>query len=511
MNCCSLLFFLVITVASSVSASAEALGFIQCFENATSSDSVVYTPRQANFSTILLSYIRNLQFATPDTPNPLVIVTTVTPSHVQATVLCAKSCSLQVRTRSGGHDYEGLSFVAPVPFVLLDMSNIRDISIDLETETAWVESGATLGELYYSIAQKSGVLAFPGGICNTVGVGGHFSGGGYGNLMRKYGLSIDQMVDASIVDASGRILDRAAMGEDLFWAIRGGGGASFGVILRYKVNLVRVPESVTVFKLTKTFEHNAMDIIDQWLHLAAQDTLDREIFIRVVFSATSTVFYGLFLGDSGTLVDILHDKFPLLNLSTEDCVETSWVKSTLFWYDFPLNSSTEVILDRAPGSGLYVKIKSDYVKNLLPRSGLAAISTKLIQLGVPLSMSFNPYGGRMAEIASSATAFPHRAGNLWKIQYYAEWDNAADSKKYYDAINELYQFMTPYVSDSPRDSFLNYRDLDIGANTGNETDFFSYGRKYYGANFERLIRTKTAADPANFFQNEQSIPTQSSM
>ncbi|KAA8519308.1 hypothetical protein F0562_013564 [Nyssa sinensis] len=133
--------------------------------------------------------------------------------------------------RSGGHDYDGLSYVSEVPFVILDMFNLRSISVDIEDETAWVESGATLGELYYKIVEKSKIHGFPVGVCPTVGVGGHFSGGGYGNIMRKYGLSVDNVVDAYIVDVNGRVRSRETMGDDLFWAIKGGGGASFGVVL----------------------------------------------------------------------------------------------------------------------------------------------------------------------------------------------------------------------------------------------------------------------------------------
>ena len=152
--------------------------------------------------------------------------------------------------------------------------------MNISDETAWVQDGATLGELYYRIWEKSGVHGFPAGICPTVGVGGHLSGGGYGNMLRKYGLSVDHIVDAQIVNVNGTILDRNSMGEDLFWAIRGGDGASFGVILSYKVKLVRVPEIVTVFEVGKTLAENAMDIVYQWQHIT--DKIDNDLFMRLL-------------------------------------------------------------------------------------------------------------------------------------------------------------------------------------------------------------------------------------
>uniref|UniRef100_A0A2N9IH80 FAD-binding PCMH-type domain-containing protein n=1 Tax=Fagus sylvatica TaxID=28930 RepID=A0A2N9IH80_FAGSY len=132
-------------------------------------------------------------------------------------VVCSKKNGLQIRIRSGGHDYAGISYVSDVPFIILDMFNLRSITVDMNEQTAWVQTGATLGELYYSIWKKSKVHAFPAGVCPTVGVGGHVSGAGYGNMLRKYGLTTDNVVDARIVDVNGRILDKNSMGEDLFW------------------------------------------------------------------------------------------------------------------------------------------------------------------------------------------------------------------------------------------------------------------------------------------------------
>ena len=100
---------------------------------------------------------------------------------------------MQIRTRSGGHDLEGLSYVSNVPFVVIDLRNLSSINVDVGRKYAWVQAGATIGELYYRIAERSENLGFPAGDCHTVGVGGQFSGGGYGFLTRKYVVAVDNI------------------------------------------------------------------------------------------------------------------------------------------------------------------------------------------------------------------------------------------------------------------------------------------------------------------------------
>ncbi|XP_071727457.1 berberine bridge enzyme-like 21 [Rutidosis leptorrhynchoides] len=495
--------------------------FLQCLQEQSPEpdpilSSIVYSPavNYTAFTAVLQASIRNRRFNTVSTPKPAIIITPTKESHVQAVVKCAKKLGVQIKIRSGGHDYDGRSYVSNEKnFIVLDMFKLHDVKVDSETETAVVQTGAQLGELYYRIWEKSKVHGFPAGVCPTVGVGGHVSGGGYGTMIRKYGLSVDQVIDARIVDVNGRILDRKSMGEDLFWAIRGGGGASFGVVLSYTVKIVRVPEINTVFKITKSVAENATDLVYKWQAVAP--VINRELFIRVILmpvieNSRTTVhasFIAHFMGDSNKLLDLMNTKFPELAVKKEDCLELSWAQSVLYWANLDYKLPEEILLERNSDTVNFLTRKSDYVQNPISKSGWVSIFNKLAELG-KCGFYLNPYGGRMDELPESATPCPHRAGNLFKIQYSMNWveDDPSLEEKYLNQTRVLYAFMTKYVSKNPRCSYLNYRDLDIGVMTGTGVSAYNSGKMYFKGNFDRLVKVKTAVDPDNFFRNEQSIP-----
>ena len=158
---------------------------------------------------------------------------------------------------------------------------------------------------------------------------------------------------------------------------------------------------------------------------------------------------------------------------------------------------------------MYIKRKSDYVLEPISRTGLESIWRKMIELETPTAIAFNPYGGMMANISSTATPFPYRAGNLCKIQYVTDWGEDRFTKRYMKLTRKLYRFMTPFVSKNPRQSFFNYRDIELGTNSHKIRSYVEgkrYGEKYFAGNFERLVEIKTRADIGNFFRNENSIP-----
>ncbi|KAJ6887372.1 berberine bridge enzyme-like protein 17 [Populus alba x Populus x berolinensis] len=446
-----------------------------------------YSATSFPFSTVfvLQSSAQNLRFTSPPVPKPEFIFTPLQESHIQAVVVCSKQLGIHLRVRSGGHDYEGLSYVSEIekPFIVVDLAKLRSISVDVKHNSAWVQVGATNGELYYRISEKSKTHGFPAGTCTSLGMGGHISGGAYGAMLRKYGLGADNVVDAQLIDVHGRLLNRKLMGEDLFWAIRGGAGGSFGIVTAWKVKLVPVPSTVTVFTVTKTLEQGATKILYRWQEIA--DKLDEDLFIRVLIQTANvtsqgkrtiaTSYNSLFLGDS----------FPELGLTRQDCIETNWINSTVYLAGFSNNTPPEVFLQRTNLLRAYFKGKSDYAKEPILESPLVV---------------FTPYGGMMNQISESQTPFPHRKGTK-----YAK-ENVA---KHIDWTRMVYNYMKPYVSKNPREAYVNYRDLDLGRNNNSNTSFVEasvFGTKYFKDNFYRLVHVKTKVDPDNFFRHEQSIP-----
>ena len=167
---------------------------------------------------------------------PTVIVRAADPSDVSHVVSLAREANQELAVRSGGHSLSGLS--VSDGGIVLDLSEMKELQIDVEGRTAWAETGLTTGE--YTNAVGAHGLATGFGDTGSVGIGGITLGGGVGFLARKYGLTIDDLLAADVVTADGQLrrVD-AETNPDLFWAIRGGGG-NFGVATRFQFRLHEV-------------------------------------------------------------------------------------------------------------------------------------------------------------------------------------------------------------------------------------------------------------------------------
>ncbi|CAI0545917.1 unnamed protein product [Linum tenue] len=180
------------------------------------------------------------------------------------------------------------------------------------------------------------------------------------------------------------------------------------------------------------------------------------------------------------------------------------------------SESVETLLRRTGEPARKVKSKSDFVQEPLPEDAVDGIWRILAEVGPEEGvLQLEAHGGKMSEVPEFSIPYPHRAGNVYMIQYYAYWDgNGVETEeRHLDWIRRLEGYLAPFVSQGPRGAYVNARDLDLGMNGDAAAgrawsceQGSDWGRRYYKGNFERLVRVKTDVDPANFFRNEQSIP-----
>jgi FAD/FMN-containing dehydrogenase len=164
---------------------------------------------------------------------PTAIVRAADAFDVSRVVTLARETGLELAIRSGGHSIPGHSTTEGG--IVLDLGDLNGLEIDVESRTAWAGAGLTTGR-YTDAAAEQG-LATPFGDTGSVGIGGITLGGGIGFLVRKHGLTIDDLLAAEVVTADGQLIHVDADSHpDLFWAIRGGGG-NFGVATRFRFRL----------------------------------------------------------------------------------------------------------------------------------------------------------------------------------------------------------------------------------------------------------------------------------
>ncbi|MBY0384670.1 BBE domain-containing protein, partial [bacterium] len=367
------------------------------------------------------------------------------------------------------------------PGLVIDIREMNSIEINGDASSAVIGGGALLGNVYETVAQKGVVV--PAGTCPTVGITGHTTGGGYGLLTRPLGLACDSLLSAQLIDARGQLISaNENENPDLFWALRGGGSGSFGVItsIQFKTHQIR---NVTTFIVRwRVGFSEASQIASLWQQWAPQAPNGITALLNCTMSNNQIQL--TLVGQSITTQSKLKAEIKTNFLDQ--------VQSPPVIYKITPKTFMEAVKQFAGGSTpYYIKGKSDYVKQVHSEEALNAIFSQM-PLGV--SVIFDAYGGAIRNKSDSETAFAHRENTICSIQYYLQWENTADSNKNLTLLRKYYDGLRPYMSGH---AYFNYCDLDLGE---------TYARAYWGNNLEKLVAVKNAYDPDHLFTHAQGIP-----
>jgi FAD/FMN-containing dehydrogenase len=181
-------------------------------------------------------------------------------ADVRTAVQWGVAHGVPLRARSGGHSYAGYSTLSGG--MVLDLRNLRGISIDTRQRTATIGAGSQLIDVYSALAGRG--LTIPAGSCPSVGIAGHALGGGMGLAGRQFGLTADNILSARIVTADGRLRTAEKnTNPDLYWALRGGGGGNFGVVTGFTFRVHPVPRTVAGFTVSWPWSQ-AADALAAW-------------------------------------------------------------------------------------------------------------------------------------------------------------------------------------------------------------------------------------------------------
>ena len=419
---------------------------------------------------------------------PGVIVRCRTRDDVVAAVTFAAEHGQPVAVRGGGHNVAG--HAVPDGGVMIDLSLMNRVRVDPEAARAVVDGGATWAAVDQA-TQEFG-LATPGGLISDTGVGGLTLSGGIGWLRSRYGLAIDNLVSAEVVTADGRVaLASATENEDLFWALRGGGG-NFGVVTSFEFALH--PVRPTVMFAAPIYPISAgTGPIRAWRDFLADK--HRTVGSLVEFSTIPAIpdypeaawgqrvytVAALYAGDPSEGEALLQ---PLRDLA-DPIVDVSG--------QMPYRDVQRLFDAVVPFGQHRSYWKSRYLRDL----GDEVIETIVAGNERPASpntlSSIWNFGGATADVEADATAFGDRS-MPWMVSIDSIWDTASQDDVNIAWTRAFWERLEPF---SDGRLYLNF------AGHGEDNDELT--RRAFGPNYERLAAIKGRYDPTNMFRFNQNI------
>jgi len=408
---------------------------------------------------------------------PAIIARCAGPADVIACVHFARENDVLVSVRGGGHSVAGKSVCEGG--LMIDLSTMKGIRVDPVRKTVRAEAGLKLGE--FDRETQAFGLATTLGVVPGTGISGLTLGGGFGNLMGKYGLALDNVISVDIVTADGQLLTaNSSENADLFWGVRGSSG-NLGVVtsLEYRLHDVGpVLGGAVFYPVTK-----AREVLRFCREYAG--TIPDELIIQggafnlpdgtQVF-AVGACYCGPSLSEGEKILKPLRT----FGAPIGDIVQAmSYVQiQSLFEPFFP--------------NGRYTYVKSNFVQALSDD----AIDTMAEFAGTsPSPFSFAPFfehwHGAVSRVGVSDTAFPHRH-YPYNFFVWSTWESPADNQKNIEWTRQCWEAMRPFLVSG---SYVNY--------VSDEGDAFAQAA--YGPNYDRLVTLKDKYDPTNLFRMNHNI------
>jgi FAD/FMN-containing dehydrogenase len=416
---------------------------------------------------------------------PAAIARCANSDDVVAAVDFAREHGLIVAVRSGGHSVAGLSVCDGG--LLIDLNGLKRIEVDPHARTARAGGGVLLGE--FDAATQQHGLHTPGGRVTTTGIGGFTTGGGYGWTSSKHGLACDNLISAELVLADGSIVTASDQeNENLFWAIRGGGG-NFGIVTEFEFRLHELGPIVLAGLALWPIER-APEVLPAW-----RDYVDRapdELSTAcVVITAPPEDFVPdhlkgqialgmavLCVGDPAAGAPIVQ---PLKELGP-DLDHIQPMPYTAF----------QAMLDPSAPPGKRSYWRGEYLRGLAD-DAIETILTHAPALaadGAPLSqVALFRIGQGVAALPDEATAFSHRDAD-YLFHPISVWEDRADDDRLIGANRAFCDAIRPHTTGG---AYLNFTPEDRV-------------RDAYGdVKYERLVALKDRYDPGNLFRLNQNI------
>ncbi|CAG8570338.1 15452_t:CDS:2, partial [Dentiscutata heterogama] len=469
---------------------------------------------------------------------PRMITYPTNTTQVQQLVLCSTTFSITPSPRNGGHSNTGSSSLNDS--LVIDISNINSVDIDTVSQTAIVGGGIRLGPLYIQLAQKN--FTFISGICPTTGLTGVIASGGFGLQSRKYGITGDLVLEAQIVTANGSILTaNSILNADLFWAIRGGGGASYGIITQWKLQLIPAWQNIYVFTIEYPYDPNLFASIlkafTNFGHIAPN-----ELSTTLYVTNTNFKIIGHYFGDDDQIYEKLFNaslltyngsqiegcdresieeklllkcdhlgarayfldpnktctRYDLLNIGTSPYASNNlaYIIQNITYPPAATASGvvTQGVLSIYPPGPLQarenVKTKSMYFDGPLNDTAINAIIGLLKQMPSGTFAELLSYGGLLSTQSSNLTAFFHR-----NVAYHLLIQVPSTSDSTTNAwINQWDTSVRPF---SNGQSYQGYEDPDLP----------NFAQQYFGNNLQRLQNIKSKYDPQQLFSSQSTLNT----